>query len=107
MNFIIDLSVLTTWKGESYNSILVIVNCLTKIVHYEPVKVTINISSLAKVIINVIIHYYKISESIVTDHDLLFTLMFWSSLHYFLGIKKSYLLFFTLKQIVKPINRIA
>ena len=47
--------------------ILVIVNQLIKIVYYEPVKITINTPSLAKVIINVIIHHYGVLESIVTD----------------------------------------
>ena len=36
-------------------------------VHYKPVKVTIDVPGLAEVIINVVIHYYKILKSIVTD----------------------------------------
>ena len=34
IDFVIGLPILTDWKGESYNSILVIVDWLTKMVHY-------------------------------------------------------------------------
>lgn len=50
---IIGLPVSTNWKRNSYNPIFVIINYLTKIVHYKPIKVTINAPSLAEVIINV------------------------------------------------------
>ncbi len=36
-------------------------------IHYEPVKVKIDIPSLAEVIIDVNVHYHGIPESIVTD----------------------------------------
>ncbi len=36
-------------------------------VHYESVKVTIDIPDLAKVIINVIVCYYRVPKSIVID----------------------------------------
>ncbi len=57
-------------------------------VHYEPIKVTIDISDLVKVITNVIIHYHRVFKLIVTDQDLLFISKFWFSLYYFLVIKK-------------------
>ncbi len=57
-------------------------------VHYVPVKVTINVSDLAEVIIDVVVHHYRVPESIVTDQDSLFTSKFWSSLCYFLEIKR-------------------
>ena len=41
---------------------IVIANKLKKMIYYEPIKVTINIPSLAKVIINVVVCYYGISE---------------------------------------------
>ena len=49
------LPISTDWKGESYDSILVIVDRLTKMVHYEPIKVTIDVPGLAKVILDVIV----------------------------------------------------
>ena len=67
MNFIISLLISTNWKDNSYNSILVIVDQLIKIVYYMLVKVTIDAPSLAKMIINVVICHHGILESIVTD----------------------------------------
>ena len=58
------------------------------IIHYEPVKVTINAPSLAKIIINVVVRYHSLPSSIVINRGSLFTSKFWSSLCYFLGIKQ-------------------
>ncbi len=88
MYFVTGLTISGDWKGDSYDSILVIVDQLTKMIHYEPVKVTINAPSLAEVIIDVVIRHHGVLESIVTDRGLLFTSKFWSLLCYFLGIKK-------------------
>ena len=88
MDFVIGLPISTNWKGKSYDSILVIVDRLTKIVHYKPVKITIDAPGLAEVIINVVIRHHGLPDSIITDWDSLFRSKFWSSLCYFLGIKK-------------------
>ena len=87
IDFVTDLPILTDWKGDSYDSILVIDNRLTKMVHYKPVKVTINTPGLAEVIINVVVQHHGLSDLIVTDRELLLTSKFWLSLCYFLGIK--------------------
>ena len=55
MYFVTGLLILTDWKGDSYNLILVIVDWLTKMVHYKSVKVTIDAPGLAKVIIDVVV----------------------------------------------------
>ena len=55
MDFMTELSLSIEWKGDSYNSILVVVNWLAKMIHYEPVKITINVAGLAEVIKNVIL----------------------------------------------------
>ena len=55
MDFVTELPISTDWKGDSYDSILVIVNRLTKMVHYKPVKVTINAPGLAEVILDVVV----------------------------------------------------
>ncbi len=96
MDFVIGLLKSTDWKDESYDSILVIIDRLKKIVYYEPNKVIINIPSLIEVIINIVIHHYRVSEFIVIDKGLLFTLKFWFLLYYFLGIKKNLFIAFHL-----------
>lgn len=74
------------WKGKTYNFILIIVDQLMKMVHYELVKVTINTPGLVKVIINVIIWHYSFLDSIVINCELVFTSKFWFILYYFFGI---------------------
>ncbi len=88
MDFITGLPFLTNWKGKTYDSILVIVNRLMKMVHYEPVKVTIDVPVLAEVIIEAVVRHHGLPDSIVSDRGLVFTSKFWSSLCYFLGIKR-------------------
>ena len=88
MDLFIGLPILIDWKGDSYDSIFVIVDRLIKMVHYKPVKVTIDAPSLAEVIIIVVVRHHGLPDSIVTDRGSLFTSKFWSLLCYFLGIKR-------------------
>lgn len=60
MDFVTRLLVFTNWKSETYNSILVIVDRLTKMVYYEPVKVNIDALALAKVIFNMVVCHYDL-----------------------------------------------
>ncbi len=62
-----DFPILADRKGDSYDSILVIIDKLTKIVYYELVTVTIDVSSIAKVIIDVVMYHHGVLESIVMD----------------------------------------
>ena len=87
MDFVTGLPILTDWKGDSYDSILVIVDRLTKMVYYEPVKIIIDALSLAEVIINVVVRHHGLSDSIITNRGSFFTSKFWSLLCYFFGIK--------------------
>ena len=57
-------------------------------VYYKPVKVTIDALGLNEIIINVVVRYYNLSDSIVTNQGSHFILKFWSSLWYFVGIKQ-------------------
>ena len=88
MDLVTNLLLTADWKGNSYNSILLIVNCLTKMLYYELVKVNINIPKLAEVIINVMVRHYSLPDYIVNDWGAIFISKFWSSLCYFFGIKR-------------------
>ncbi len=55
---------------------------------YKPVKITINILDLAKIILNVVVQYYSLLNSIMSNWSLVFTSKFRSSLCYFLEIKQ-------------------
>ena len=88
MDFVTGLPLSSDWKGDNYNSILVIVDQLTKMVHYKPVKVTINAPGLVEVIIDVVVQHHGLLDSIISDRGAIFTSKFWSSLYYFLGVKR-------------------
>ena len=88
MNFVTGLPILTDWKGDSYDLIFVIIDRLTKMVYYKPVKVTINTLGLAEVIINVAVKHHGLPDSIVTNRGSIFISNFWSLLCYFLNIKQ-------------------
>lgn len=57
-------------------------------VHYKPVKATIDAAGLAKIIIDVVVQYHGLPNLIITDQGSIFMSKFWSLLHYFLGIKQ-------------------
>ena len=88
MDFVTGLPILINWKGDSYDSILVIVDRLIKMVHYKSRKIIIDAPGLPKVIIDVVIRHYGLPNSIVTDKGSLFTSKFWLLLCYFFGIKQ-------------------
>ncbi len=73
MDFVTGLPVLTNWKGEIYDSILVIIDTLMKIVHYEPVKITMNALGLAEIIIEAIVRQYDLTDLFISDCDSVFT----------------------------------
>ena len=55
MDFMTGLPISTNWKDDSYDSILVIVDRLTKMVYYKVVKITIDKPGFPKVIIDMIV----------------------------------------------------
>ena len=88
IDFVTGLPISTDWKGDSYDSILVIVDRLTKMVYYQPVKVTINAPRLVEVILDLVVWHHSLLDSIISDKSSIFTSKFWLSLCYFLGIKR-------------------
>ena len=97
IDFVMGLPILTDWKGNSYDSILVIVNRLIKMVYYKPVKIIIDAPGHAKVIIDVVLRHHDLPNLIVTDRGFFFTSKFWLSLCYFLGIKRRHFIAFYLQ----------
>ena len=60
-------------------------------VHYKPIKVTINTSGLAEKIIDMVVRHYGVLESIITDQGLLLTSSLCPRWATSLASKKSYL----------------
>lgn len=57
----IRLLISTNYKSKNYNSILVIMDYLIKKIYYKLIQVIIAISSLIKVIINILLWYFQIN----------------------------------------------
>lgn len=76
IDIVTGLFVSLNWKSETYNSVLVIIDQLTKMVHYELVKIVIDSMRLVEVIINIIIWYHDLPDSIVMDQGSIFTSIF-------------------------------
>lgn len=87
LDFVTNLLISTNWKENSYDLILIIIDYFTKMIDYKQVKVTINITKLAKMIIDVIVRQHGLPEWIIGDRDSLFTSKFRSSFYSFLEIK--------------------
>jgi hypothetical protein len=83
MDFIVGLP--RTAKG--YDSIWVIVDRLTKIAHFLPVKTYYPVLTYAEFYIARILSLYGIPKTIVSDHGPQFVSKFWEELHKSLGTK--------------------
>ena len=76
MKFVTGYPILTNEKSNSYNLILVIIDKLTKMIHYTLIIVTIDILGLVKEIIYMVIYQYRVSKIIILDENLLFRTKF-------------------------------
>ena len=67
MNFITDLSLSSTYRSMTWNSIFVVVNKLIKMTHYISVQKTMSVTDFIEVFIRDIIKHHNVSEVLVTD----------------------------------------
>jgi hypothetical protein len=68
-----------------YNSIWVIVDCLTKSAHFIPVSTTYRVSQYAELYISYIVRYHDIPKTIIFDRGSIFVAHFWEQLYECLG----------------------
>jgi hypothetical protein len=64
-----------------YDSIWVIVDRLTKVAHFIPIKTTYSKPQLAELYMLRIVCLHEVPKKIVSDRGTQFTLMFWERLH--------------------------
>jgi hypothetical protein len=83
MDFVIGLP--RTQKGN--DSISVIIDRLTKVAHFIPVKTTFGGATLARIYLKEIVRLHGIPRKIVSDRGTQFTSKFWMSLQQALGTK--------------------
>jgi hypothetical protein len=77
MDFIVDLPI--TQSG--YDSIWVIVDRLTKVAHFIPVKTTYSRLQLTELYMSRIVCLHGVLKMIVSDRGTQFTSKFWERLH--------------------------
>jgi hypothetical protein len=70
-----------------YDSIWVVVDRLTKVPHFIPVKTTYTSARLAKIYMSQIVCLHGVPKSIVSDRGTQFTSHFWCQLHESLGTR--------------------
>jgi hypothetical protein len=86
MDFIVGLP--RTQKGN--DSIWVIVDRLTKVAHFLPMKTNYSVSRLAELYVYNILKLHGAPRSIVSDRGPQFTAQFWKSLHASMGTELNY-----------------
>ena len=72
---------------SGYDLIWVVVDCLTKVAHFIPVKTTYTSAKLAKIYMTRIVCLHWVLRSIVSDRGTQFTSKFWNQLHETLGTR--------------------
>ena len=86
MNFITDLS-LSKCRDCIYNTILVIVDCYTKITQYISTVKTVTAVQLTDLFYEKIIYCFETFREVMSDWDSVFTSVFWSDLYYHIKMK--------------------
>ena len=76
MDFITRLPM--TWR--QHDSIMVVVDKLTKVAHFIPVKSTHKTDDIAKIFIKEIFKLHGLLKEIVSDRDVKFSSNFWKGL---------------------------
>ena len=86
MDFIVGLP--RTSKGS--DSIWVIVDRLTKIAHFLPVRTTLKVGNLADLYVSRIVSLHGVPKTIISDRGSQFTSQFWHSLQEAMGTRLSF-----------------
>ncbi|CAN1764063.1 Transposon Ty3-G Gag-Pol polyprotein, partial [Linum perenne] len=72
---------------EGKDAVWVIVDRLTKVAHFIPIRFKPSVEVLAKLYIEEVVRLHGVPQSIVSDRDPSFTSHFWEGLHTALGTK--------------------
>jgi transposase InsO family protein len=81
MDFVVGLPL----TSHRHNTILVIVDKLTKSAHFILVKDTYDVTDVAHVFLSEVIRLHRMPKKIISDRDSRFTSRFWTSLQSTLG----------------------
>ena len=67
-------------KSEGYSAILLVVDRLTKVSHFLPLKHPFTAAGVAKAFLNNVVKLHGLPLSIISDRDKIFTSSFWKEL---------------------------
>lgn len=90
MNFETELSKSKDWRGVEYNSTIFVGDPFTKMVYYESVFRYLTVDQLGEVLIEAVIRYYSLSDSMVIDPRLQFTFYFCTLFCFYLHVKRQF-----------------
>ena len=76
MDFVVGLPL----AGRKHDSVWVVVDRLTNLAHFLPVRTDYSLDKLAEMYINEIVRLHGIPISIISDRDPRFTSRFWGKL---------------------------
>ena len=85
-----DLMVRLPLTGRKHDSVWVVVDQLTKLAHFLPVRTNYSLDKLAELYIEEIVQLQGIPMSIISYRDLRFTLRFWGKLQEALGTRLNF-----------------
>ena len=88
MDFIIGLLESKGFNSRVYDSILVVVNRFSKIVRYFVVNKTIDALVLTELIYKKIVMFTGTPDDIVSNRGSVFISEYWSTLYYYLAVKR-------------------
>jgi hypothetical protein len=90
IDFVGPLPLLKNRNGE-FDSITVVIDLLTAMVHLVPSRITYNARKNAELVFAEVYKLHGLPKSIVSDRDVLFTSAFWTHLNRLIGMNQSML----------------
>ena len=77
-------------SSRRHDCIMVIVDKLSKVAHFSPMRASYTSSSVAHVFLVDIVHFHGIPHLIISDRDPVFTSVLWTSLQHALGTQLNF-----------------
>ena len=77
-------------SSQQHDCIMVIVDKLSKVAHFSPMRPSYKTSSIVRVFLKDIFQLHGIPHWIILDRDLVFTSALWTSLQYALGAQLNF-----------------
>ena len=87
IDFIGPLPLSKDRNGE-YNSITVVIDCLTGMVHLVPGRINYTAKEVAELVFAEVYKHHGLPKSIVSDRDALLTSTFWTCLKQLIGVEQ-------------------